>query len=290
MINRYILSLFAVLASCAQPPPPPAPPAPGPVTFTIGNPYQAGGEWRYPRNFNSYDVTGLSTVISPNAPPYTADNELYSPDALAAASPVLPLPSIVTVTNLVNGYSVDVRVNDRGPNIAGRVIAVSLHVAQLLHYPQGGVVEVEVKLNQDASAALDGALGAGPKMTAAPVAGITAQSLGAPGSAGGAVQNLNPTQDNAAQAPAVQLSGNVSITSPAPGPLYVQIPGYGSRYDAYRIEARLGGIPANIVPVFAGERTLYSVNAGPYHSVADADAALQRILSLGIPDPEIIVR
>ncbi len=287
-MNRFALGIFAALASCAQQS---TPPPPGPVTYTIGNPYQAGGEWRYPRNFNSYDVTGLSTIIGRDAPAYTADNEAYDANALAAASPVLPLPSIVTITNLVNGYSVDVRVNDRGPDIPGRVIAVTPRVARLLNYPTGGIVEVEVTLKSQETAQLDGALGAGPKLTAAPVAGITAQSLGPPGSTSGTVQNLDPSQDNtSAQAPTVQLSGAVTVTTPAPGPLYVQIPGFGREYDAFQVMNQLGSIQASIVPVEGDSRTLYAVNAGPYHSVAAADAALQQILSLGIPDPEIIVR
>ena len=49
-------------------------------------------------------------------------------------------------------------------------------------------------------------------------------------------------------------------------------------------------MPASIVPVFGGDRTLYAVNVGPYHSVEDADAALQQILARGFADPEIIVR
>jgi len=289
MINRYILGVFMALASCAQQATTPAPS--GPPSFTIGNPYQAGGEWRYPRQFNSYDVTGLSTVIGDGAPPITADNEAYDPNALAAQSPVLQLPSIVTITNLVNGYSVDVRVNDRGPAIPGRVIAVTPRVAQLLGYPTGGVVEVEVKLNGSETAALDGALGQGPKLTAAPVAGITAQSLGPPGGATpGAVQNLTPAQNDDPAGQAVTLSGAVTITQPAPGPLFVQIPGFGREFYAYQVMQRLNGMDGQIVPVYGGDRTLYAVNIGPYHSVEDADAALQQVLAQGIPDPEIIVR
>jgi rare lipoprotein A len=288
MINRYILGIFVGLSSCVHQP---ASPPPGPVTFTIGNPYQAGAEWRYPRDYDNYDVTGLSTVIGDNAPTATADNEAYDPNALAAASPVLQLPCIVTVTNLVNGNSVDVRVNDRGPNIPGRIIAVTPRVAKLLNYPIGGVVEVEVTLKAQESAALDGTLGQGPKMTAAPVAEITAQSLGAPGSAAsGAAQNLNPVQTNGTGAPVAPLTGAITVSPPSPGPLFVQIPGFGRPWDAYQVMQRLGGMPARVAPEFGGDRTLYAVNVGPYHSVEDADSALKQILSLGIADPEIIVR
>ncbi len=288
MINRSVLAALVGLSSCVHPAPPP--PSPGPVKFIVGYPYQVGGEWRYPRNFNSYDVTGLATVYGEDAPYYTGDNETYDASALAAASPVLQLPAIVTVTNLVNGYSTQVRVNDRGPAMPGRVLEVTPRVASLLGFPLEGVVEVEVTLDAAKTAALDGALGAGPKITAAPVAGVTAQPLGPPGGANPAIiQNLTPQAgDNVAAA--VPLSGEVTVTPPSPGPLYVQIPGFGREYDAFRMMARLGDLPVRIVPMAGGDRVLYAVEAGPYTSVAAADAALQQVLDLGVSDPEIIVR
>ncbi|HVE21141.1 MAG TPA: RlpA-like double-psi beta-barrel domain-containing protein [Acidocella sp.] len=288
MMNRAILGLFMALAGCMNRP---AGPPPGPVTFTIGNPYEAGGEWQYPRDFTSYDVTGLSSVIGDNVPPYTQDNEAYDPNALAAASPVLQLPSIVTVTNLVNGRSVEVRVNARGPDMAGRVITVTPRVARLLDYPVGGVVEVRVTLDGPATAALDGALGAGPKLSAAPVASVTAQSLAPPGGgAAGAVQSLSPAAASQASAGPVQLSGAVTTVAPAPGPLFVQVPGYGSMEDAYREAQRLYGMPTQVMPVNDSSRTLFAVNVGPYRSVAAADAALQELLARGVSDPQIVVR
>lgn len=290
MINRLTLALCAALAGCVPHGPPP--PAPGPVTYAIGNPYQVGGEWRYPREFGSYDATGLGIIIAHGNSAYTADNELYDANGLMAASPVLPLPSIVTVTNLVNGYSVQVRVNERGPNLPGRLIAVSPRVAQLLNFPSGGVVEVEVKLDSQASAALQGTLGAGPQLSAAPVAGITAQTLSAPGSGGGngATQQLVTPNSPSPQNVAAALSGQVSATTPAPGPPWVQVAGFGSEGDAARTIARLYGMPAQITPVFGGDRTLWAVNVGPYHSVDAADQALQQVLQTGIAGPEIVVR
>ncbi len=77
--------------------------------------------------------------------------------------------------------------------------------------------------------------------------------------------------------------------SPDPGPLFVQIPGFGRQYDAYRMMNRLYGLQAKIVPEFDPDRTLYAVDVGPFYSVADADAALQEILNRGVTDPEIIV-
>jgi len=288
-MNRIVLGLFAALSGCAQPPPAPKL---GPPKFFVGDPYQSGGEWRYPRVFNGYDVTGLATVLPDDAPAVTADNEAYDPEALAAASPVLQLPAIVTVTNLVNGYSMDVRVNDRGPDNPGRVLAVTPRVARLLNFPAGGIVEVEVVLKPQETAALDDALGQGPKLAAAPVAGVQAQALAPPGSAqpAGPSQDLAP-DDTAGPAATVQLSGDITVYPPSPGPLFVQVPGFGRERDAaMTMEEALYGFPAEVVPTFDGSRVLYAVNAGPYTSVQDADTALSRILARGITDAAIIVR
>jgi rare lipoprotein A len=286
VIARGVFGALFALAGCAHQrggPPPTGP------TFTVGDAYQSQGEWLYPRVFNSYDVTGLSE-LAVGADQATADGEAYDPDAIAAASPVLQLPCIVTITNLVNGYTMDVRVNDRGPDNPGRIIAVTPKVASLLGFPQDGVVEVEVALKVQQSAALDASLGQGPKLTAAPVAGITAQSLGAPGAAGGAVRDLTPQSSASAAGDPGALPGTVTAVQPSPGPLYVQIPGFGRPSDAEAAMAQLYGLNAVIVPAFGGDRTLYNVRVGPYHSVADGDAALQTLLQRGVSDPEIIVR
>jgi len=286
MIARGVFGALFALAGCSHQL---AGPPPTGATFTVGDAYQSQGEWLYPRVFNSYDMTGLS-ALAVGLYQATADGEAYDPDAIAAASPVLQLPCIVTITNLVNGYTMDVRVNDRGPDNPGRVIAVTPKVASLLGFPQDGVTEVEVVLKVQQSAALDAALGQGPKLTAAPVAGITAQSLGPPGSSGGSTQDLTPQDSAAAGADPGALSGTVTATPPSPGPLFVQVPGFGRPRDAQAVMDELYGMSAEIVPAFGGDRTLYNVRVGPYNTVADADAALQTLLQRGVSDPEIIVR
>ncbi len=287
----FRVAALAILLACNSCVQKQSPTASGPPKFFIGNPYQLGGEWQYPQDFANYDVTGLSAPAAATAGQITVDNETYDPNALAAASPVLPLPSIVTITNLVNGRSLDVRVNDRGPAIPGRVIAVTPRVANLLGFPDDGVVEVEVVLNVQKSAALDAALGQGPKLTAAPQAGIQAQSLPPPGGGpSGPTQNLSvPTAETGATDPGA-LSGVVTQGTPSPGPLYVQIPGFGRARDADGELQQLYGLPAHVVPVFGGDRTLYAIKIGPYHAVADADAALALALQRGVVNPEIIVR
>ena len=75
----------------------------------------------------------------------TASGEPYDMYAMSAAHPTLPIPSYARVTNLANGRSVVVRVNDRGPFHASRVIDLSYAAAYRLGYIQAGSAQVEVE-------------------------------------------------------------------------------------------------------------------------------------------------
>ena len=74
----------------------------------------------------------------------TANGEVYDMASLSAAHPTMPLPSYARVTNLENGYSVIVRVNDRGPYHGGRVMDVSSRVADVLDMKAMGTAKVKV--------------------------------------------------------------------------------------------------------------------------------------------------
>ena len=73
----------------------------------------------------------------------TADGEIFDIHGLTAAHRTLPIPSYARVTNLRNGRSVIVRINDRGPFLAGRMLDVSTRVAHLLNY-HGGLETVRL--------------------------------------------------------------------------------------------------------------------------------------------------
>lgn len=76
----------------------------------------------------------------------TANGERFNPDALTAAHPSLPMGSTVRVTNVRNGNSVIVRINDRGPFAKNRVIDVSKRAARDLGFVQRGTAPVTVEL------------------------------------------------------------------------------------------------------------------------------------------------
>lgn len=114
--------------------------------YQVGKPYKVAGRWYKPTNGQDYDHTGTASWYGPNFHGrMTANGEIFDANGISAASPVLPMPSYVRVTNLENGRSLLVRVNDRGPYAPGRIIDVSARAASMLGFMNQGTARVRVK-------------------------------------------------------------------------------------------------------------------------------------------------
>lgn len=120
---------------------------PGPNnSYKIGNPYQINGVWYYPAEDTRYNKIGLASWYGREFQnEKTANGERFDRRRLTAAHPTLPMPVIVRVTNLDNGRTTLVRVNDRGPFAAGRIIDLSQAAAQELGFEQQGLTRVRVQ-------------------------------------------------------------------------------------------------------------------------------------------------
>jgi rare lipoprotein A len=111
----------------------------------VGKPYQVAGQWYYPKEQPGYSKKGKASWYGDAFHGrLTANGEIYDMTHLSAAHPTMPLPSYARVTNLKNGSSVVVRVNDRGPFAHGRVIDLSSRAAEMLDYKHSGIAEVRV--------------------------------------------------------------------------------------------------------------------------------------------------
>lgn len=111
----------------------------------IGKPYQIRGKWYYPKEEKHYSKVGTASWYGKAFHGrLTANGEVYNVADLTAAHPTMPLPSYARVTNLSNGASIMVRVNDRGPYHDGRLIDLSQHAAQMLGYANLGTAKVKV--------------------------------------------------------------------------------------------------------------------------------------------------
>ncbi len=113
--------------------------------YLVGHPYTVAGHRYYPAENPSYSATGMASWYGAAFHGRrTANGEVYDMASLSAAHPTMPLPSYARVTNLENGYSVIVRVNDRGPYHGGRVMDVSSRVADVLDMKAMGTAKVKV--------------------------------------------------------------------------------------------------------------------------------------------------
>ncbi len=101
-------------------------------------------EARHYREVGYASWYGYETLRQPGGH-MTADGEVFDPHALTAAHKYLPLPTYVKVTNLENGRSIIVRVNDRGPFVEGRIIDLTMEGARRLGYLKKGITKVLVQ-------------------------------------------------------------------------------------------------------------------------------------------------
>lgn len=116
-------------------------------TYKIGKPYRVGSVWYYPSEDFRMNETGIASWYGPNFHgKRTANGERYDQHELTAAHRTLQMPSLVRVTNLENGRSVVVRINDRGPFAHGRIIDVSKRAAELLGFIGRGTARVRLEV------------------------------------------------------------------------------------------------------------------------------------------------
>jgi rare lipoprotein A len=114
--------------------------------YSVGAPYVVGGRTYVPQENPSYRAEGLASWYGEDFHGrLTANGEVYDMHGISAAHPTLPMPCYVRVTNLGNGRSLIVRVNDRGPYHANRVIDLSVKAARLLDFHGDGLARVRVE-------------------------------------------------------------------------------------------------------------------------------------------------
>jgi len=238
----------------------------------------------------------------------TSSGERYDMYAMTAAHPTLPIPSYAKVTNVVNGRSVVVRVNDRGPFLQDRVIDLSYTAAAKLGYIDAGSAEVEVELVTQFD-------GAAPKLASARAdrAATAAPAASTPGPASAQVAAPPPSPPpplaltlvplpvaNAAPAgsgdPTRLNVETVQSTPDAPGPapsatsmapspaasargFWLQFGAFNSLANARSTMAQLARRLDFLGTAFdiRQEGAMYKVQAGPWSRREDAVAAAGRV-------------
>ena len=238
----------------------------------------------------------------------TSNQEVYDMYAYSAAHKSLPLPSFARVTNLDNGKSVVVRVNDRGPFHEGRVIDLSYAAAVKLGITQRGTGRVEVRgLAPDGRALAEAPAVSAPRATTPPATPSAMDALvdrlpqGTATTAQGFEQWMQANgvrvatgKPGGAAAPVVTAPAAASVlpaSAPAAtSPLQLQVASFSSRDNADRALARLaaaGIADARLTDVPGNGGTLWRLRVGA-PDAATAEALAGRIAGLGFGRPQLV--
>lgn len=282
--------------------------------YKVGNPYQIDGIWYHPAEDYEYDETGIASWYGAKFHGRkTANGEDYDMNALTAAHRTLPMPSFVRVTNLENGRSLVLKVNDRGPFAKGRIIDISRRGAQLLGFQQQGTARVRVQILADQSRAVaarmqnrDQLARVGSPITVdkLPKATVSAETLPVPS---GAKESSSIVQATATSAPSpipqaqeVALQEDLIANADQeprlgqervePTSIFVQAGAYGLFENANKVRASLSPLGNVFLDrVLINGRDLFRVRVGPISDVSTADTVLAQVVNTGYPDARIIV-
>ncbi len=212
---------------------------------------------------------------------HTSSRERYDMCAFTAAHKTLPLPSYVRVTNLDNGRSVVVRVNDRGPFHAGRIIDMSYAAATRLDMKRAGTARVEVVALMGPDATMRAAPEpARPEPLRSNAPRVTPLSETP-------VQGPRPLESEAM--PRAEVLPQAPARPFTQGPQVVQVGSFGDRNNAQRLVERLAeaGISgAQLDHTIVGERSLWRVRF-PALAAEAAMALAEKIAETGLASPRL---
>ncbi len=282
-LRRSLLAvaLLAVfLAACSSRPPslprvPDDPMRTAPHgTYKLGTPYQINGVWYYPEFDPNYQAVGVASWYGRqfHGRP-TANGEIFDMRQISAAHPTLPMPSLVEVTNLENGRTMKMRVNDRGPFHDNRLIDLSQAAARELGFEGQGLARVRVRF-----------VSLLPAHGTPPVAGTSTRPATA-------VAAAAPTPSPAARAPMTAVRSTAATATASDGcpsrdSHFVQVAAFSEAANARRLAGELQRLGRVELDAAAGPAT--RVRLGPYPSRRDAFGKLARVHGLGYRDAMVI--
>ena len=277
--------------------------------YKVGKPYQISGVWYYPQVDYGYDETGIASWYGPGFHgKKTANGEIYDQNALTAAHRTLPMPSLVEVTNLQNGRSIRLTVNDRGPFAHGRIIDVSRRASQLLGFHRRGTARVRVRILPAESRIMANQARQGKtvaemtspikKDTKLPKSVVASENLAPPPGARAAEvpvetqEALIPRANSAEREPVgdIRPDGQIIRGQPVKTKIYVQVGAFTEFQNAHQTAARLADVGEIIVSSkIVDGREFFRVRTGAISRLKRADQVLEQIIGAGFPDARIVV-
>jgi rare lipoprotein A len=226
---------------------------PAPIVSGTMRPYQVRGQWYRPAEQPNYDEVGMASWYGAQFNGRsTASGERFDMNALSAAHKTLPLPALVEVTNLSNGQSIVVRVNDRGPFIDNRIIDLSRGAAEEIGMLGQGVGRVRVRY-----------LGPAPR---------------GGGTGGGGAGRIQIASAPLSPQPARRDDGSQ---------FWVQAGSFQDRTTAHLAAESLGD-RASVSPARVDGQSWFRVLVGPWSDANAAEQARQGIVARGVRDALLI--
>jgi rare lipoprotein A len=233
----------------------------------------------------------------------TSTGEPYDMFAMTAAHKTLPLPCYARVTNLSNGNSVVVRINDRGPFVDNRIIDLSYSAARRLDMIRNGTAFVQVEVLTPAAPTINADLPVNAPAAAAASIGVTTvpamtsdSSADAPAVAlpanTPAPSSASPPSNTPPMAPATSATADTAPPAAAVAPtstFFIQVGAYAKLANADHAARTLlaGGIDHVLTLPPSGTQPLARVRIGPIQSVQQFDALLAKVTALGFPNARL---
>lgn len=256
--------------------------------YVVGQAWQGSESWFYPAERFGVTETGLAVIQTAPKGGLTADGEIWSAQAMTGAHQTLQLPAIVSVRNLANGRIVKIRLNDRGPASAGRMLAVTPRVATLLGMGNAPT-PIEIIEDETLSRQIADSNPEAPKLdiAAAPREAIVAQSLD-DGSTRTLGMKSGDTQTGARTLLLPEMPPTI-MQGMAEAPLYrIELGSFSGHAAAARVAAQCG---AEITQEAGGAGTLpWLVSLGPFTTVPEADRALAQARQCGGTGAHIVAK
>jgi rare lipoprotein A len=316
-LRRHSALILLLLAGCFSAPPrrpaPLTPPPSPPTTVLPSNPPNVNDipdavprlEPRSPSgNPPFYVVGGRRYVVLQSSVGYvergvaswygtefhglkTSSGEPYDMFAMTAAHKTLPLPCYARVTNLTNGRSAVVRINDRGPFVDNRIIDLSYSAARKLDIIRNGTAFVQLEVVTPASPVITAQL---PIVVPAVSAAVIGSSSAPPTDS-----SVPVTAPAATPAPAAPTAAVATMAMPPPQPLvpsstfFIQVGAYAKDDNAQSVARKLraNGIDHVITLAPIGTPPLQRVRIGPIVSVQQFDSLIARLTTLGFPNARL---
>ncbi|MCL2438895.1 MAG: septal ring lytic transglycosylase RlpA family protein [Alphaproteobacteria bacterium] len=285
-------------------------------TYKIGNPYLIDGVPYYPHEDYNYVEDGMASWYGLDFHgKNTSNGEIFDMDAFTAAHRTLPMPSLVRVTNLDTGASLNLKINDRGPFARDRIIDVSSAAAGVLGMKEEGTARVRVEILPEQSLHLKNLAMRGENTdnvfqpdvrNATLIPGMRERVEVSPAPRAPEPEpEPAPAPVRVPPRPIAVVPAPEPMPAPAPAPMpapvedisaatgnfYVQVGAYSSFDRAEAMKNRITDLgQVKIFKAVQGGQTFYKVRLGEFATQSDAERTRSRVDAKGISGSRVILR